>query len=1526
MSQTYKIRINIEEDGLDSVNSNLDDFIKRARDATDVQKGLESSFGSASKTYASSNSDMVRVAKQAQETKMRLANEEIKIMQEVVDQVDVVKPRVRIAPIVIEDNADLVESAEEQMAIDNRIIKSKNMLNELTNDQIKLDAIKSIQEKANSRERLDDLARETAELENKYKIELKQAQIRAIQANSPNSPERRDFAEFQSRLKRQEIATASNFKSIENSRKDIRDKGDAEEDVNLAKRLASRSRMILDFEDAISKESENISDEDLLNKTIAFQNYLKNTEQLALKNSKDTLSNSSETFSQHNERLIQSVANREAKISDISEKETLKRIRAGFNEALKEYDDRLEQQLKLEEDAYLRNELSEEQLQRNLFEIFRKSLLGRNQLFARTLKANNDLALSTYREQLKQGTKTHATNEKIREQENTSRIKRENKVAEAEALNSIKSQNNLRKQAAKVEAEQARRNIRNQRDQARRAEKIYNTLIRTAVDFNRVGFLAFGRGIGLVSSGLGALVVTIGVATLALEQIGDRYQELGNRIRPVVLTSRDLRDSLQGVFDIAAELRVNVDDVTNAFSKFAIVFRRINRSNEEAIDFTRDLTLLFKASGANAVEVASNITQISQALNQGVLRGDEFRAVAERLPRVFDALAEVMMVSTGELQSLANRGLIPAEKAIEGFELAASRLGNNFPTQVATLTEAMVVFGNSVVNVVGAFGDLNIFRDALLGISDALNSVAKSFRGIENPAARIIPDEKNLELYSANLDRIITNLNRVRSGIRGIEPSLFASLPITSLFASTRRDFAEAENFIAAGVTIEDLRLREQQLVLELFAEQRRLNGVTQTRAEFLEEQLKFRQDLTDEQRKELEEKLQIVKAERESNTLLSRRDALFRENLENLRRQFIFTSRSREEAENERQIGIIANELKKDNVELTVEQENALKDVLNITNAIQKIDATIARGGRTQLENEINRFATLNSSEKLLMRYRRTLQEELSIEKDKETSLANQLNDLRTRTDISFRVSRDILNTYREQLEELKEIEETSGSSAKIDMEKRRLTTLIKRLEIETNAVLKEKRGLEESTIKNKEEITRLENLEVSLNNKLVQVERNRSKLNAIEAIQQERSLFSIRQRTTAIQNETKNLGLQGVALAKAQQTQRIAALQTQEINKNLVGISSTLLSSSLERNKADRDNINNVLRNRFNLSKEEFALLQRTGILNKEGLQTYAEENKSQKDIVDSIISKLGLSKEVLRAEQDQSDAIINQAENQEKLNQLDRMKEEQLRVTAQQEQEINSIIQNSLEERIRQNERITNFANQQLLNGQLSLSNHMLVTNELGKQNVELQKQLRQQKLLQNTDPFSFEGVSDLFGASLQNYLDGANNIMSINEQLNQSFSTFINSSIRGVADGFVDALVSGENFADSLRGTLSSALKQLASDLLVLIIRFTLLAAFGGTTKKETSGTAPAGSFTPLSPEQYYGLPPVALPRVPLSPVGLSGASAASPVISNRIINVVDPSLVGNFLSSPEGTNSILNTISDNSDVVRRSISV
>ena len=255
------------------------------------------------------------------------------------------------------------------------------------------------------------------------------------------------------------------------------------------------------------------------------------------------------------------------------------------------------------------------------------------------------------------------------------------------------------------------------------------------------------------------------------------------------------------------------------------------------------------------------------------------------------------------------------------------------------------------------------------------------------------------------------------------------------------------------------------------------------------------------------------------------------------------------------------------------------------------------------------------------------------------------------------------------------------------------------------------------------------------------------------------------------------------------------------------------------------------------------------------------------------------------------------------------------------------IDRITNDTLEGRLTLNEKILQTADMQLMKNSISLQSHMLVTEEIQKQNEEIRKQLRDSELLRNNNPFTFSGVGNLAESALGNYLEGAGEIMKINETLRDSFSNLITSGIDGLADSFVNALVAGESFTDGLRGTLSSALQQLAKDLLVVILRFTLLAAFGGTTGKKTNGTSTFNAGVDASVNApFAGAPPVALNPIPVNPasLSLSGASA-SPVVNNRIINVVSPTLVGDYLASPDGTNSILNTISNNSDVVRRSIS-
>ncbi|STJ11780.1 phage-related minor tail protein [Escherichia coli] len=70
-------------------------------------------------------------------------------------------------------------------------------------------------------------------------------------------------------------------------------------------------------------------------------------------------------------------------------------------------------------------------------------------------------------------------------------------------------------------------------------------------------------------------------------------------------------------------------DNARLFARSAASMREYGYSSEEVLKVTEAISTGLKLSGASTAEASSVITQFSQALAQGVLRGEEFNSVNE---------------------------------------------------------------------------------------------------------------------------------------------------------------------------------------------------------------------------------------------------------------------------------------------------------------------------------------------------------------------------------------------------------------------------------------------------------------------------------------------------------------------------------------------------------------------------------------------------------------------------------------------------------------------------------------------------------------------------------------------------------------------------------------------------------------------------------------------------------------------------------------------------------------------------------
>jgi tape measure domain-containing protein len=80
-----------------------------------------------------------------------------------------------------------------------------------------------------------------------------------------------------------------------------------------------------------------------------------------------------------------------------------------------------------------------------------------------------------------------------------------------------------------------------------------------------------------------------------------------------------------------------------------------------------------------AQKKGSVITQFSQALAQGVLRGEEFNAVNEAGDRVIRALAAGMGVARKDLKAMADQGQLTIDKVVPALISQLGVLQGSFP-------------------------------------------------------------------------------------------------------------------------------------------------------------------------------------------------------------------------------------------------------------------------------------------------------------------------------------------------------------------------------------------------------------------------------------------------------------------------------------------------------------------------------------------------------------------------------------------------------------------------------------------------------------------------------------------------------------------------------------------------------------------------------------------------------------------------------------------------------------------------------
>lgn len=234
-------------------------------------------------------------------------------------------------------------------------------------------------------------------------------------------------------------------------------------------------------------------------------------------------------------------------------------------------------------------------------------------------------------------------------------------------------------------------------------------------------------------SGLKTMMAGIGFAALARESItlADGYTKLTSQLKNATNSSSEYARAMADVNRISAGAQADIAATSQLYVKLNLALSQNGVTQAQVAKITETVSLGLKINGASSAESASAMLQLSQAFGSGVLRGEEFNAMAEAAPNLLRALAASMGVPYGELHNLASQGAITSEMLTAAFSdpaLLASYQGQAKSMQ--TISGAMTVLSNNVMQTVGALmqqsGAVTGVSNVITGLSDGVSLLSKN--------------------------------------------------------------------------------------------------------------------------------------------------------------------------------------------------------------------------------------------------------------------------------------------------------------------------------------------------------------------------------------------------------------------------------------------------------------------------------------------------------------------------------------------------------------------------------------------------------------------------------------------------------------------------------------------------------------------------------------------------------------------------------------------------------------------------------
>lgn len=207
----------------------------------------------------------------------------------------------------------------------------------------------------------------------------------------------------------------------------------------------------------------------------------------------------------------------------------------------------------------------------------------------------------------------------------------------------------------------------------------------------------------------------------------DGLTQMENRLKLTTNSTMELERVQTQLFRVAERSRTSFTATAEVYNRMALSAKQLGLETRDLLAVTETLNKASILSGAKTQEANAALIQLGQGIASNRLGGDELRSILEQLPYVADLIARSLGVTRGELRKLGSEGKLTAEVVINALREAKDEVDKLFLNTSPTISQALNVALNSVLEQLDKFDDRTgtseALANAILKIADSMSAL-----------------------------------------------------------------------------------------------------------------------------------------------------------------------------------------------------------------------------------------------------------------------------------------------------------------------------------------------------------------------------------------------------------------------------------------------------------------------------------------------------------------------------------------------------------------------------------------------------------------------------------------------------------------------------------------------------------------------------------------------------------------------------------------------------------------------------------